>query len=58
MKKENIGSKFDDWLREEGLYEETTAVEVRRVLERAPKARPIPALGAAQGTGPRQEIKG
>jgi hypothetical protein len=58
MKKENIGSKFDDWLREEGLYEETTAVAVRRVLERAPKARPIPALGAAQGTGPRQEIKG
>lgn len=58
MKKENIGSKFDDWLREEGLYEETTAVAVRRVLERAPKARPIPALGAAQGKSPRQSPKG
>jgi hypothetical protein len=58
MKKENIGSKFDDWLREEGLYEETTALAVNRVLARAPRARPIPALGAAQGAGPRQKTKG
>ena len=26
MKKKNIGGSFDDWLREEGLYEEATAV--------------------------------
>jgi hypothetical protein len=58
MKTKNIGSSFDDWLREEGLYEQSTAVAVKRVLERAPKARPIPALGAAQGAGPRQNTKG
>ena len=34
MKKKNIGSSFDDWLREEGLYEETTAVAIKRVLAR------------------------
>jgi DNA-binding Xre family transcriptional regulator len=34
MKKKNIGSTFDDWLREEGLYEETTAVAIKRVLAR------------------------
>ncbi len=58
MKKKNIGSNFDDWLREEALYEETTAAAIKRVLERAPKARPIPALGEAQGAGPRQNTKG
>ena len=58
MKKENIGSSFDDWLREEGIYEATTAVAVKRVLERAPKVRPIPALGAAQGRKPAQTAKG
>jgi predicted XRE-type DNA-binding protein len=34
MKQENIGSSFDDWLREEGTYEEVTAVAVKRVLAR------------------------
>ncbi len=34
MKEENIGSSFDDWLREEGIYEETTAVAIKRVLAR------------------------
>lgn len=34
MKKKNIGSNFDDWLREEGIYEETTAVAIKRVLAR------------------------
>jgi hypothetical protein len=58
MKKENIGSKFNDWLHEEGIYEETTAVAIKRVLERAPKARSIPALGAAQGINPVQAPKG
>jgi antitoxin HicB len=34
MKKKNIGSSFDDWLREEGLYEQATAVAIKRVLAR------------------------
>jgi len=34
MKKENIGSSLDDWLREEETYEEVTAVAVKRVLAR------------------------
>ncbi len=34
MKKKNIGSFFDSWLREEGIYEETTAVAIKRVLAR------------------------
>jgi len=34
MQKENIGISFDDWLREEGTYEEVTAVAVKRVLAR------------------------
>jgi len=34
MKKENIGSSFDDWLHEEGLYDEVTSVAIKRVLAR------------------------
>jgi len=34
MKKENIGSSFDDWLREENLYEQATAGAIKRVLAR------------------------
>jgi antitoxin HicB len=34
MKKENIGSSLDDWLREEGIYEETSAAAIKRVLAR------------------------
>ena len=34
MKKQNIGSTFDSWLREEGLYEEVTATAIKRVLAR------------------------
>ncbi len=34
MKKKNIGSSFDSWLREEGLYEETTATALKRVVAR------------------------
>ena len=34
MKKQNIGSSLDDWLREEGTYEEVTAVAVKRMLAR------------------------
>jgi predicted XRE-type DNA-binding protein len=34
MKAENIGTSFDSWLREEGIYEETTAKAIKRVLAR------------------------
>ena len=34
MKKENIGSSLDDWLREEGIYEETSETAMDRVLRR------------------------
>ena len=34
MKKQNIGSSFDDWLKEEGIYEEVTAAAIKRVLAR------------------------
>ena len=34
MKKRNIGSSFDSWLREEGLYEEVSATAIKRVLAR------------------------
>ena len=32
MKKENIGSNFDDFLQEEGLLDETNAVAIKRVI--------------------------
>jgi len=32
MKKKNIGSKLDDFLREESLLEESTAIAVKRVI--------------------------
>ena len=32
MKKKNIGSSFDDFLREDGIYEEVTAAAIKRVL--------------------------
>jgi predicted XRE-type DNA-binding protein len=32
MKKVNIGSSLDSWLREEGIYEEATATAIKRVL--------------------------
>ncbi|MGB8259321.1 MAG: XRE family transcriptional regulator [Terracidiphilus sp.] len=34
MKEKNIGSSFDDWLREEGLYEAVSATALKRVLAR------------------------
>ena len=34
MKKESVGSSFDGWLQEEGMYEEATSVAVKRVLAR------------------------
>jgi predicted XRE-type DNA-binding protein len=34
MKKDQIGTSLDDWLHEEGIYEETTSVAIKRVLAR------------------------
>lgn len=34
MKRENKGSSFDEWLKEEGIYEEVSATAVKRVLAR------------------------
>jgi hypothetical protein len=38
MKKKNIGSSFDSWLREEGLYEEVSATAIKRVVARQVEA--------------------
>ncbi len=38
MKRKNIGSTFDSWLREEGIYEEVTAGAIKRVLARQVEA--------------------
>ncbi len=38
MKKKNIGSSFDSFLREEGIYEEVSATAIKRVLARQVEA--------------------
>lgn len=38
MKKKNVGSEFDSWLRDEGIYEETTTAAIKRVLARQVEA--------------------
>ena len=38
MKKKNIGSSFDSWLREEGVYEEVSANAIKRVVARQVEA--------------------
>ena len=38
MNKKNIGSTFDSWLREEGLYEEVSATAIKRVVARQVEA--------------------
>jgi len=38
MKKTNIGSAVDSWLREEGLYEEVSATAIKRVIARQVEA--------------------
>lgn len=38
MKKQNIGSSFDSWLRDEGIYEETSSNAIKRVLARQVEA--------------------
>ncbi len=34
MRRENKGSTFDGWLKEEGIYEEVSAAAIKRVLAR------------------------
>jgi antitoxin HicB len=34
MKRKNVGSTFDSWLREEGLYEKVSATAIKRVVAR------------------------
>jgi len=34
MKQKNLGSSFDSWLREEGIYEVSTSNAIKRVLAR------------------------
>lgn len=34
MKKRNIGSTFDSWLREEGIYEQVSANAIKRAIAR------------------------
>ncbi len=34
MRRENKGTSFDDWLREEGIYEEVSAAAIKRVVAR------------------------
>lgn len=36
--KKNIGSSFDSWLREEGIYHETTNTAIKRVVARQVEA--------------------
>ena len=38
MKKKNIGSTFDSFLREEGIYEEVGATAIKRVVARQVEA--------------------
>jgi len=38
VKRQNIGSSFDSWLKEEGIYEEVTARAIKRVLARQVEA--------------------
>ena len=34
MKKKNVGSSLDSWLREEGIYEDVASAAIKRVLAR------------------------
>jgi antitoxin HicB len=38
MRKKHIGSTFDSWLREEGVYEEVSATAIKRVVARQVEA--------------------
>jgi antitoxin HicB len=38
MKKKNIGSTFDSWLREEGIYEKVSVTAIKRVVARQVEA--------------------
>ncbi len=49
MKKKNMGSTFDSWLREEGIYKEVSENAIKRVI-----ARQI--MSAARSRGSREEL--
>ena len=55
MKKAQIGSSVDDWLREEGIYEETTSRAIKRVLARQLQAG-VGEAGAEQVEAPDRDI--
>ena len=38
MKQKNLGSSFDSWLREEGIYETASANAIKRVIARQVEA--------------------
>ncbi len=38
MKKKNIGSSIDSWLRKDGIYEEVSTAAIKRVLARQVEA--------------------
>jgi antitoxin HicB len=38
MKKRNVGSSLDSWLREEGIYEEVSTNAIKRVVARQVEA--------------------
>jgi antitoxin HicB len=38
MKRKNIGSSFDSWLREEGIYEKVSANAIKKVVARQVEA--------------------
>jgi antitoxin HicB len=48
MKKKNIGSSLDSFLREEGLYEDVSGAAIKRVVARQEKA-PKPQKGSNKG---------
>ena len=38
MKKKNVGSSFDSWVREEGIYERVSAAAIKRIVARQVEA--------------------
>jgi antitoxin HicB len=50
MKKKNIGSFFDSWLRKEGIYEEVRAKAIKRVAARTQ-------VSAPQSSGPNPKAR-
>ena len=49
MNRKKIGSSFDGWLRDEGIYEEVTAAAIKRVLARQVEAEALLPLLSVEG---------